>query len=306
MKNLLSKIHNHQYGVSPNHFFFSPGRVNLIGEHTDYSGGYCFPMSIHLGIYASVSLRSDQSIYIYSDDFKDLGVFQVQKPYQYDVKKSYTNYIEGVLSVLEKFNISINQGYNISIYSTLPKSSGLSSSASLEVLILTIFNELEKLKLDSLTIATMSQVVENQFIGVSSGIMDQFVIVFGKKNKVLLLDTENLNYQLADINLEDYQLVLMNTNKKRNLVESNYNERHSSIQKAIQYFNKPLRKVTDEELLIRKTSMSNQLWSRFKHVVTENKRTLDAYQALIDNDYLQLGMLMNESHQSLKDDFEVS
>ncbi len=306
MKTELIKIHERNFNTSPSLFFFSPGRVNLIGEHTDYSGGYVLPISISLGIYAAVSLREDKGIYVYSDDFRSLGVIQTKEPYRYNQSQGYMNYIEGILSVLKRDGYCIGKGLNISLLSTLPKSAGLSSSAALEVLILTLLNDLNDLKLSKKQIVTYAKEVENTYIGVSSGVMDQFIITFGQENQALLLDTETLDYNLIPFDFENYQLVLMNTNKARDLVDSAYNERFNSIEKAKQYFDKPLGKVSLPLYKANVHQFNDLLQKRVLHVVTENARTKAAYEALKVHDYDLLGRLMVESHRSLRDDFEVS
>lgn len=306
MKTYLMELHQSIFNESAQYFYFSPGRVNLIGEHTDYSGGYVLPLSIDLGIYAAVSTRDDASIYVYSHDFKDLGIVNTQKPFFYQKNRSFMNYIEGILWVLEKENMQIHQGFNITLFSTLPKSAGLSSSASLEVLILTLLNELCELNLSKLDIVRLTKRVENDYIGVSSGIMDQFVIAFGKKNHAILLDTESLNFDYIPIDLDTYALVLMNTNRARDLVDSAYNTRFKSIEEAKKIFDRPLGKIDYSTLESKKNLLDDEQWKRFKHVVRENKRTLDAKEALMAHNYDSLGLLMRASHKSLRDDFEVS
>jgi len=306
MKTNLIEHHQKQFNELPTYYYFSPGRVNLIGEHTDYSGGYVLPLSINLGIYAAVTIRDDNEIYVYSSDFMKLGICKANKPYYYEKSRSFMNYVEGILSVLETANININHGFNITLVSTLPKSSGLSSSAALEVLILTLLNDLCELGLSKFDIVHYTKKAENEYIGVSSGIMDQFSITFGKKNHALLLDTETLAFQLIPIDLENYTLILMNTNKSRDLVDSSYNDRFNSVEQAKIFFKKPLGKIDYSTLETKETSMDNTTWKRLKHVVTENERTLVAKKALLENNYDLLGSLMVDSHQSLKNDFEVS
>jgi len=306
MKKYLMELHQSIFNETAHYFYFSPGRVNLIGEHTDYSGGYVLPISIDLGIYAAISARDDASIYVYSHDFKDLGILNTQKPFFYQKNRSFMNYIEGILWVLENENMQIHQGFNITLFSTLPKSAGLSSSASLEVLILTLLNELCELNLSKLEIVRLTKRVENDYIGVSSGVMDQFVIAFGKKNHAILLDTESLNFNYIPIDLDTYALVLMNTNIARDLVDSAYNTRFKSIEVAKKIFDLPLGKIDYSTLESKKNLLDDEQWKRFKHVVRENKRTLDAKEALIEHNYESLGLLMRASHKSLRDDFEVS
>ncbi|MFO7968548.1 MAG: galactokinase [Bacillota bacterium] len=306
MERKLEIKHKQIYKETPNDYYYSPGRVNLLGEHTDYSGGYCLPITINLGIYASISLREDKDIYVYSDDFKDMGIVKVNKTSIYHKNKSYINYIKGVISILNQHGYQIDTGLNITLMSTLPKSSGLSSSAALEVLFFKILNHQDKLKLKKTDIVQLSKKVENDYIGVSSGIMDQFSIAYGKKDKAILLDTDLLTYEYIPIDLKKYTIVLMNTNKARNLVDSEYNKRFKSIEKAKDFFNQPLGKIGYKTLLSKKDLLDDLLWKRFKHVVSENERTLRAKKAIQDNNYQLFGQLMNESHQSLKDDFNVS
>ncbi len=306
MENTLKERHQSVYQKTPDRLYFSPGRANLIGEHTDYSGGYVLPVSISLGIHAAVSSREDKKIRVYSEDFKESGVMTAEKGDGYVQGRGFMNYIEGILHVLREEGKPPLNGFSITLMSTLPKSAGLSSSAALEVLILTILNEECALGLDKASIAKLARKVENTYIGVSSGIMDQFAVALGKKDHALLLDTESLDCEHIPLDLARHTLVMMNTHKSRDLVDSAYNERFRAVERAKDHFTRPLGKVSLETFEKEAPAMEATLQRRLRHVVSENKRTLEAKDALLKGDYVKVGSLMNASHDSLKNLFEVS
>ncbi len=307
MKNTMNKLHQTTYNVTPDTVLFVPGRVNLIGEHTDYSGGFVMPIAIDLGIYAAISAREDSRIEVYSDAYKALGIQTVHKPYVYDPKKHFLNYIEGMCSVLEENGHILNKGLSITLYSTLPSGAGLSSSAALEILIGIILRQYNQLLIDDLTLVYHAQAVENDYLNLASGILDQYAIMFGKAAHAMMLHTRLMTPTYIPINLTEYTLVLMNTNKTRKLTESAYNDRFSSIKHGEKYFNVPLDCVTYDMLLEKKHTINNDIiFKRLAHVIKENKRVNDAQNALINKDYKTLGQLMLASHESLKTLYEVS
>lgn len=313
MKNKVKTEHERIFKCQAQTTYFSPGRVNLIGEHTDYSGGYAMPMAIHLGTYASVSKRDDGDIHVYSDFFVREGVRIIDLDnLEYNEKLSFTKYIQGMIAILIKNGYKINQGLNINITSDLPAGAGLSSSASLEVLIGLIMDDFNHLSIPKKDLATLAQKVENDYLGLSTGIMDQYSIVFGKKGHAVFLDTEILEHEYVPVDFSDYILVLMNTNKHRSLVESNYNERSISVGKGVSMIREKtgihsIKKVSPElfESII-DDSFDETVVKRIGHVIYENERTLKAKEALNNRDYAQFGSLMNGSHDSLRDLLEVS
>ena len=307
MKQIINKLHAKVYQNKVNKNFFSPGRVNLIGEHTDYSGGYVFPLAIDLGIYAAVSKRNDNQIFVYSDNFKREGKVKVDPNLVFNKNKSFINYIQGVLFVLKRHGFRTNQGLDITIISNLPVGAGLSSSAAIEILFLTIFKTYNNFKVKDLEMVKMAKQVENEYMGVATGIMDQFAVLMGKKGKAMFLQTDSLKVKYVPINLEKYTLVLMNTNKKRELVDSDYNERFASVKKAGIKLGKVLGELSIKEFkALSKKITDPKVLKRAKHVVNENARTKLAVKALNNKDYELLGRLMVQSHVSLKEDFDVS
>jgi galactokinase len=307
MKESLHKLHLKLYKEAPLSYFYAPGRVNLIGEHTDYSGGLVLPLAINLGIYAAVSIRNDQKINFFSQNFKSLGIVSFDRSIKNKENKGFVNYVLGVISVLEKAGHQINKGLNISIISTLPVGAGLSSSAAFELLFLEIFKQLNNLKIQDLEMIKLAQKVENDYLGLASGIMDQFVIKMAKSNHALFLNTQTLTFKNIPINLNNYHLVLMNTNKPRQLISSAYNERFKTVKKAELILSQSLGKISSKELAQNLSLIKNPIMKqRVEHVVLENRRVKDAVKALKEKDYVKLGGLMHASHISLKEKYQVS
>ncbi|OCA81230.1 galactokinase [Bacillus sp. FJAT-27986] len=293
--------------------FFSPGRINLIGEHTDYNGGYVFPSAITYGTYGLVRLRGDRTIRLYSLNFKEVGIIEFSlDDLDYDPSHQWANYPKGVLRYIAENGNNLPNGLDILIYGNIPNGAGLSSSASLEVLIGVMVNEVFQLKIDRIELVKIGQKVENQFIGVNSGIMDQFAIGMGKAKSAILLDCQTLSYEYAPFDIADHQIVIMNTNKRRELADSKYNERRSECEAALAR----LQTATDisslGELSIdlfdqhKAVIADSTLEKRARHAVYENERTKKAFQALQDGNLVQFGIYMNESHISLRDDYEVT
>ena len=293
--------------------FFSPGRINLIGEHTDYNGGNVFPCAITLGTYALATKRDDTLIKFYSENFSELGVITIDlNNLEDDPADKWTNYPKGMIKFLKEAGYVIDHGLNILYYGTIPNGAGLSSSASIELLTGFIVQDLFELELDRLDLIKTGQRVENEFIGVNSGIMDQFAIGKGKKDTAILLDCNTLDYEMIPVVLKDHSIVIMNTKKRRELADSKYNERRSECDQALAEFQKELNisslgamdeKTFDEH----KAILSNEtILKRARHAVTENQRTLKAATALKAGKLAEFGKLMNESHISLRDDYEVT
>ena len=301
------------FGTEADHTFFSPGRINLIGEHTDYNGGHVFPAAISLGTYGAARKREDKKLRFYSANFEEQGIIEVSlENLCFNKKHNWTNYPKGVLHFLQKAGYVIDKGMDIYVSGNIPNGSGLSSSASLELLTGIIVEKLFDLKLDRLDLVKIGKQTENEFIGVNSGIMDQFAIGMGADQRAIYLDTNTLEYDLVPLELKDNVVVIMNTNKRRELADSKYNERRAECEKAVEELNKNLSIATLGELdewsfdeysyLIED---ENRL-KRARHAVLENQRTLKARAALQAGDLDKFGRLMNASHVSLEHDYEVT
>ncbi|MQS75955.1 galactokinase [Lactobacillus halodurans] len=293
--------------------FFSPGRINLIGEHTDYNGGNVFPCAISLGTYAAFGNRSDQTIQMYSENIPDKGIINVSlDKLEYDKADDWANYLKGMIYLIVKAGYKIDHGFNLYIHGNLPDGAGLSSSASIELLMGNILNDVFNLGIDQLDIVKMGQQNENNYIGVNSGIMDEFAIGMGKKDQATLLDTNTMKYQYAPVELGDHVIVIMNTNKQRALTDSKYNERRSECEQALALLQKKLDIKSLGDLSIdefdRNTYLINDatLLRRARHAVFENQRTLKAVKYLQDNNLVEFGKLVNASHISLHYDYEVT
>ncbi|HEM6536323.1 TPA: galactokinase [Streptococcus suis] len=301
------------FGQEADATFFSPGRINLIGEHTDYNGGHVFPAAITLGTYGAARKRDDQVLRFYSANFEELGIIEVDlSNLVFDKADNWTNYAKGVLKFLQEAGYSIDTGLEVFVYGNIPNGSGLSSSASLELLIGIIAEELYGLELTRLDLVKIGKQTENHFIGVNSGIMDQFAIGMGADNRAIYLDTNTLEYDLVPLDLGDHVIVIMNTNKRRELADSKYNERRAECEKAVEELNAVLNIQTLGELdewtfdqysyLIKD---ENRI-KRARHAVLENQRTLQARKALEEGDLATFGRLVNASHVSLEHDYEVT
>ena len=301
------------FGVEADHTFFSPGRINLIGEHTDYNGGHVFPAAISLGTYGAARKRDDQLLRFFSGNFEEKGIIEVSlENLHFEPEHNWTNYPKGVLHFLQEAGHTIDRGMDVYVYGNIPNGSGLSSSASLELLTGVIAEKLFDLQLERLDLVKIGKLTENEFIGVNSGIMDQFAIGMGADQRAIYLDTNTLEYDLVPLDLQDNVVVIMNTNKRRELADSKYNERRAECEKAVEELNRKLSISTLGELdewsfdeysyLIED---ENRL-KRARHAVLENQRTLQARAALQVEDLDKFGRLMNASHVSLEHDYEVT
>lgn len=301
------------FGAEADHTFFSPGRINLIGEHTDYNGGHVFPAAISLGTYGAARKRDDNLLRFYSANFEDKGIIEVPiEDLRFEKEHNWTNYPKGVLHFLQKAGHVIDKGMDVYVFGNIPNGSGLSSSASLELLTGIIAERLFDLKLERLDLVKIGKQTENEFIGVNSGIMDQFAIGMGADQRAIYLDTNTLEYDLVPLDLKDNVVVIMNTNKRRELADSKYNERRAECEKAVGELKQKLSIATLGELnewdfdeysyLIQD---ENRL-KRARHAVLENQRTLQAQAALQAGNLEKFGRLMNASHVSLEHDYEVT
>jgi galactokinase len=311
--NLLKSNFTELFKKDSESIFFSPGRVNLIGEHTDYNGGNVFPCALTIGTYAVVAKRDDKKVLVHSLNFKDLGVIEFSLDNMVNEKEhDWANYPKGVIKTFENHGYNIPNGFEILFYGNIPNGSGLSSSASLEVLMGTILNESFSLNIDMVDIVKMCQEAENKFIGVNCGIMDQFAIGMGKEDSAILLDCNTLKYSYSKLDLNGYKIVIGNTNKKRGLADSKYNERRSECEDALAKIKtvkniNALGELSEEEFEEVKACIGDPIKTkRAKHAVYENQRTLKAVKALEEDNLELFGTLMNASHVSLRDDYEVT
>ena len=309
LKNDFTEIFNE----NPTNIYFSPGRVNLIGEHTDYNGGNVFPCALSIGTYGLTTKRDDKKVRLYSNNFKDIGVIEFYlDQLKFKKEHDWANYPKGVIKTFKDHGFDISNGFNVLVYGNIPNGSGLSSSASLELLTSIILKDTFNLEIDMVSMVKMSQEAENKFIGVNCGIMDQFAIGMGTKDCAILLDCNTLEYRYSKINMDGYKLVIGNTNKKRGLVDSKYNERRAECEEALRILKEyknvsSLGELTEEDFESLKDKIENPIIrKRAKHAVLENLRTLKAVETLENNDIKTFGELMNQSHISLRDDYEVT
>lgn len=293
--------------------YFAPGRVNLIGEHTDYNGGHVFPCALTIGTYGVARKRKDGKLRFYSMNFEKLGVIETDINSLVNKQEdNWANYPKGVIWAFKEKGYAVTSGFDMVIYGNIPNGSGLSSSASVEVLTGVILKDLFGFDVNMVDIALIGQYSENKFNGVNCGIMDQFAIAMGKKDNAIFLDTADLSYQYAPIKLENAKIVIACSNKKRGLGDSKYNERRSECESALAKLQEKLSinslgELTEEEFEANKELIGNSVWQkRAKHAVYENQRTIKAVKALKEGDLKLFGKLMNASHVSLRDDYEVT
>ena len=295
-------------------FYFSPGRVNLIGEHTDYNGGHVFPCALTIGTYGVARKREDRKIRLYSENFSKMGVIETSlDDLVYRDSAGWTNYPKGIVWTFQEKGYPVEKGFDMLMYGNIPNGSGLSSSASVELLMGIILKDLFGYEdLTMVNLALIGQYGENNFNGMNCGIMDQFAIAMGKKDHAIFLDTQNLLYEYAPIRMEGYKIVIAASNKKRRLTDSKYNERRAECEEALKDIQsvkkiQALGELTEEEFEQVKDAVKDPVCrKRAKHAVYENQRTIKAVKALKNNDLETFGKLMNESHVSLRDDYEVT
>ncbi len=313
MQNLVEKF-GELYGEEGEiRQYFAPGRVNLIGEHTDYNGGHVFPCALTIGTYGVVRSREDRNLRFYSVNFEKLGVIETSLDDLTPSKEAgWTNYPKGVMWAFEKRGMKLSHGLDVLIYGDIPNGSGLSSSASLEVLTGLILKETYGFDVSMVDIALIGQDSENNFNGCNCGIMDQFASAMGKKDNAIFLDTNTLKYEYAPVVLEDAKIVITNSKVKHSLVDSAYNDRRNECEQALKELQKvvdikTLGDLTEEEFEAHKDAIASEVCrKRAKHAVYENQRAIRAVQALKAGQIQTFGELMNASHVSLRDDYEVS
>jgi len=290
--------------------FFAPGRVNLIGEHTDYNGGYVFPCALNFGTYLVIRETNDDFMQFASTNMAWEGTIPLD---ELGIKngKEWVNYPLGVIDQLKK-NGMTPRGGQLLFSGDIPNGAGLSSSASIELVTSYALNQLWKGDLSVIDLVKLSQKAENDFVGMNCGIMDQFAVGMGKKNKALFLNCETLDYELVPLEIKNYRLVIVNTNKRRGLTDSKYNERRQECETAVKYLSKekPIQNLSElnlDEFKKRESLIPDEtIRKRAKHVISENDRVLRAIPALKEGDLAEFGRLMNDSHDSLRYDYEVT
>ncbi|GGK05148.1 galactokinase [Lentibacillus kapialis] len=293
--------------------FFAPGRINLIGEHTDYNGGHVFPASISFGTYALGKKRHDSKFRFYSMNFPNNGIIECDlSNLRFNEQHDWANYPKGMIKYLAEAGHTIAYGADILYYGDIPNGAGLSSSASIEMTTGVLLEYLFNLKLDRIDLIKLGQKVENDYIGVNSGIMDQFAIGMGKEDHAVLLNCQTLDYDYAPIKLDNHAIIIMNTNKQRTLQGSEYNERREQCEQALADLQQELSieslgDLSNEEFNTHKHLIQNDSdQRRAKHAVTENVRTLKALKRLKEGDLQGFGQLINASHRSLQHDYAVT
>lgn len=293
--------------------FYAPGRVNLIGEHIDYNGGLVFPAAISIGTYGLVLKRNDRQIHLYSNNYPDDGLFQIDLDHLiFDPTHGWTNYVKGILDALIKKGHKIETGFDLLVDGNLPTASGLSSSASLEVLVAYIAKTLFNLTITRTELAVLSQDVENNYMGMHCGIMDQLIIARGVKDKALLMNTATLEVEENNAVFEGYQWIIMNTKYQRKTTDSKYNQRRSECEMALSHLKSKfnieyLCDISIENLgKVRSVIKDDLIFRRAKHVISEQNRVIQSKIAMDQKDVHSFANLLNQSHQSLKEDFEVT
>ncbi len=308
----LKSIFLNIYGETENeiHAYFAPGRVNLIGEHTDYNGGYVFPCALSFGTCLLVRKNSERTLKFATTNFDHRDTILLDEPF---VKKgnAWTNYPLGVINELRNRAMEI-EGLEMLYSGDIPNGAGLSSSASIEMVTGTALNNLFGFDIEKMDLVKIGQKAENNFVGVNCGIMDQFAIGMGAENHALFLNCETLEYKRVPLVLDGIKIVITNTNLRRGLADSKYNERRSECEKAVEEISKVkpipnLSRLSMEEFNTLSDNITDEVVKRrAHHVISENDRTLRAISSLSDGDIVEFGKLMNESHDSLRDDYEVT
>ncbi|MBF9000098.1 galactokinase [Vibrio nitrifigilis] len=294
------------FGYEPTHHIQAPGRVNLIGEHTDYNDGFVLPCAINYQTVVAAKRRDDRFVRVVACDYQDAqDEFSLDGPIEFVADKMWANYIRGVVKCLLQRGFEFG-GVDIAVSGNVPQGAGLSSSAALEVVIGQTFKTLYNLEISQAEIALNGQQAENEFVGCNCGIMDQLISAQGQDNHALLIDCRSLECQPVSMP-EDMAVVIINSNKQRGLVDSEYNTRRQQCEEAAQIFGvKALRDVTIEQFVAKQNELSPDVAKRARHVITENTRTVEAAKALEEGNITLLAQLMEQSHNSMRDDFEIT
>lgn len=292
---------------------FSPGRVNMIGEHTDYNGGHVFPCALTIGTYFAARKREDRTFRFYSGNFEKQGIVERSlDALEYDEAKGFTNYLMGMVWSYAQRDMVADKGLDVYLWGNIPNGSGLSSSASIEVGMGKVLNEMFGFDVPNREIALIGQYSENNYNGVNCGIMDQFAVAMGKEGNAIFLDTATLEYEYAPLVLDGMKIVIASSNKKRRLGESKYNERRAECEEALAELQtvidiKSLGELTEEQFEANKEAIKSDIRiKRARHAVYENQRTVKAVELLKAGEVEAFGKLMNDSHVSLRDDYEVT
>jgi galactokinase len=307
---ILISSFRENFGSDPESLVRAPGRVNLIGEHTDYNDGFVFPVAIDRDIMVACSLRDDKLVRVYSLDFGAMVEFSLND-IKYDSENKWSNYPRGVARFLQEGGYEL-RGLDAVITGNVPQEAGLSSSAAMEVAMAMAFERVSGLEIDPVEMALICQKAENQFVGVNCGIMDQFISRMGRKDHALLLDCRRLEFELVPLHLEGISIVVCNTSVKRGLLDSEYNERRSECERGVRRLEEflpgiaALRDVDIADFEKYKYHLSLITERRCGYVIKEDDRVLQSVQALEENDLVRFGVLMNESHIGLRDEYEVS
>lgn len=310
----LIKIFLEKYGEGrhPLRVFNAPGRVNLIGEHLDYNGGYVLPAALEFGTTLIIRERDDQQISFASTNIPYEAILSMKDAFG-GKSGQWTDYPVGVIHELDKLGYKLSKGYDLLYHGDIPNGAGLSSSASLEVVTAYALLSMEGRETDTVEIAKLSQKAENLFVGVNSGIMDQFAVANGRKDHAILLMCDTLEYELVPFETGSYKIVIANTNKRRGLVDSKYNERRGECDQALEILQKEIPSLQylaqlnpDQFVTLQDSILDETVRRRAKHVVEENQRVLDSVESLKNNDLEAFGQYMNQSHDSLRYLYEVT
>ena len=294
----------------PVQVFFSPGRVNLIGEHTDYNGGYVFPCALSFGTYLVLRKNHTRMVNFATTNFDHRGSVNLDEPFEKD-GKSWINYPVGVLNEFRKLALEVD-GMDLLYSGDIPNSAGLSSSASIEMVTAFAMDQVYGYGMERMDLVKLGQRAENQFVGVNCGIMDQFASGMGAADHALFLNCDTLDFERVPLKLDGMKIVIANTNKRRGLADSKYNERRAQCEAAVEALRseRNIRHLSDldmESFASLSHLIENEVEKRrARHVISENGRTLSAIEALNRGDIATFGELMNQSHDSLKDDYEVT
>ncbi len=312
-RNQLKRGFKKQFGYEGERVFFSPGRINLIGEHTDYNGGKVFPCAITMGTYGVVKAREDKNVHAYSGNFPEVGriVFDIQD-LAFRKEDNWTNYVKGMMKYIQEQTGDLPHGFDLYIYGTIPNGASLSSSASLELLTGVIVRELFDMDIEQLDLVKLGMRTENEFLGLNSGILDQFAIGMAEKGFAMLLDTTSLEYEQVPVDLPEHKIIIMNSMTRRELVDSEYNTRREQCEAALKQLQEvvdvaSLGELSEEDFEKHKHVIKDDvLMRRARHAVYESARTDRAAEALKSGDLEKFGKYMNESHISLDEDYEVT
>jgi len=308
MSNITNNMHNSfrkLYNKEPQ-VYFSPGRVNLIGEHTDYNNGLVMPFAINMGTYIAIAKRDDELVYVYSENLDEKKSFALSEV-KTEISNTWINYVKGVLNTIAKDYSKNIAGADIYIYSDLPFGAGLSSSASLTTALGFAYNELYQLDLSKLDLSKIAQSVEHNYIGTKCGLMDQMACIFSHKNMATMIDCDNYEHKNINFELDEVSILVCDTNIKHNLAETAYNHRRKTCENIAKFNDiSSLRELDDTILANTKSNFSDEDYKLALHIYTENQRVLNATDAMQSKDWAKLGKLMYKSHDSLRDDYKVS